>query len=253
MIIDQQPPDAPIDGASQRWHALRAPRPRLLAIAVTAVALVAIIVGIISGTTRSNAGKTTTTRATPSATATMVPRVVYQADWSHGTGGWTLPAQAKIVAGQLLLDGVSLQIPYVPTTRNYALEMDFQIEGATNRGLFGLSARNAAGDRQYVAEMECIPMHQGAWNPATGGCPGAVLVSVRGGTYPSGLFTSDYVVRSGPQTFRLEVTGDTLNFCPVDDCLVPVTSPQPMDASPRLYIEDRAVKLLITRLTVTTL
>jgi hypothetical protein len=96
-------------------------------------------------------------------------------------------------------------------------------------------------------------MHQGAWTPAMGGCAGAVLVAARDGIYPAGLWTSDYVVHGGPQTLRLDVTGDTVNFCLDDDCLVPVTSATPLDASPRLLIEARAVKMLVTHVTVTAL
>jgi hypothetical protein len=52
----------------------------------------------------------------------------------------------------------------------------------------------------------------------------------------------------------MEVSGNnTVNFCPVHDCLVPVTSAKPFGSPPRLLIEDRAVKLLITRVAVTTL
>lgn len=257
MITEQQPPHTPSDEISSRRHGPRVPGPRPLIITGIVAVLVAIVAGAIWGLTRSNVGSaTTTTRAIPSATATMIPRVVYQADWSHGANGWTLPAQAQIVDGHLLLDSqtsIALQIPYVPTTRNYAIDMDFQIEGMTIGGHFGLTARNATGDLQYAAQMACTPMHEGAWTPDMGGCPGAVYVNTHAAKDPSGYFTSDYVVRGGPQTFHLEVTGDTVNFCPVDDCLVPVTSAQPLIASPHLFIEVRAVKLLITRVTVTTL
>lgn len=226
------------------------------------VTLLAIIVAIIWGATRADSGVVggatahTTPHATPGATVTTTPRVVYQSDWSHGADGWTLPATARIVAGHLLVDGseaVQVVIPYVPTTRSYMIQMDFQILSVEVGGHFGLTAFNAAGDRQYLGQMQCTPMHQGAWTPSMGGCAGAILVATRGGSYPSGLWTSDYVIHGGPQAFSLEVTGDTVNLCPVDDCLIPVTSATPMDASPRLIIEDRAVKLMVTRVTVTTL
>lgn len=255
MLTDQQPHYAPSDGTPRAQQATRVPRSRPLVITGIVVVLVAIVAGAIWGATRSHAGGTTTARATPSATATTIPHVIYQADWSHGADGWTLPAQATIVDGHLLLDSktpISLQIPYIPTTPTYAIDMEFQIEAVTPGGYFGLTTRNAAGDSQYAAQMMCTPMHEGAWTPAMGGCPGAVLVTIRGGRDPSQLFTSDYVIGPGTQTFHLEVTSDTVNFCPVNDCLVPVTSAQPLDASPHIFIEDRAVKLLITRVTLTT-
>ncbi len=250
MLTNHQPPDAPGTGVGVSGRRLgRGWRP--LAVAGIVVVLLAIIAGAIWGANRPHAE--VMARATPSATATPVPRVVYQTDWSHGADGWTLPATAQIIGGHLVIDGsqsVNVEIPYVPTTGNYAIEMDFQIVRAEIGGYFGLTARNTAGDRQYLAQMQCTPMHQGAWNPALGGCVGAVLVTARGGTYPAGLFTSDYVIRPGPQNFRLGVTGDTVNFCPVNDCLDPVSSAVPMDASPHLMIEDRAVKLMVTRVVV---
>lgn len=250
MFADQQ--QSPPAAGTHRW------RPAM--VAGIFVVLLAVIAGVIWGITRLNAAATVrapiTASATTTATATPAPRVVYRSDWSHGAAGWTLPVSAKIVGGHLALDGsaaVSVEIPYVPTTRSYAIEMDFQILSVAIGGHFGLTARNARGDRQYLAQMQCTPMHQGAWNPALGGCAGAILVAARGGTYPTGLWTSDYVVHSGPQTFSVDVSGDTVNFCPAGDCLIPVTSAVPMDSSPHLMIEDRAVRLLVTRVIVTTL
>lgn len=235
-----------------------AARRRPLVVGGIIALLLAIIAAIIWGAARANSGvgAGVTAHATPSVTATSAPRVVYQSDWLHGADGWNLPATAQVVDGHLIIDGsaaVDIMIPYVPTTRIYTIQMDYQILSVEIGGRFGLTAFNATGDRQYLGQMQCTPMHQGAWNPSMGGCVGAILVMVRGGTYPSGLFTSDYVVHGGPQTFTIAVTGDTVNLCPLDDCLVPVASATPMDASPRLMIEDRAVKLMVTRITVTAL
>lgn len=234
----------------------RAPRWRSLVIAGTVVSLLAILAGVVWGITRLQPGTAVAPHATPTVTATTAPHLVYQSDWSRGADGWKLPATATVSDGHLIVDGsqaVSITIPYTPMTRNYTLTMDFEILSVTLGGHFGLTARNAAGDRQYLAQMQCTPMHEGAWNPALGGCAGAILVAARGGTYPSGLWTSDYVIHGGPQTFQVEVTGDTVNFCPADDCLVPVNSATPLDASPRLIIEERGVRLLVRRVTITTL
>jgi hypothetical protein len=255
---EQQPPLANGAGDPMRWPAPRWQRP--LAIAVGVVMLVAIIATVVWGAMRENTSVAVqphaTASATASATATPAPRVVYQSDWSHGTNGWTLPTTAKVVGGHLAISGgqpVDIEIPYVPTTPNYTIGMEFQIVRAEIGGHFGLTAFNAAGDRQYLAQMQCTPMHQGAWDPSMGGCVGAILVATRGGTYPSGLWTSDYVIHGGAQAFSVDLTGDTVNFCPGNDCLVPVSSATPMDASPHLMIEDRAVNLIVTRVTVTAL
>ncbi len=253
MITEQQTQRTPSDGTPSERRGPRVLRSRPLIITSIVVVLVAILAGTFWGVTRSNGEKPTTARPIPSATATTIPQVVYQADWSHGANGWTLPPQAKIVDGHLLIDSktdLALQIPYIPQTRNYATEMDFQLEGLTVGGHFGITTRTASGDLQYAAQMTCTPMHEGAWTPDMGGCPGAVYLNVHAARNPGDNFTSDYVIHSGPQTFHLEVTDDTVNFCPANDCLVPVTSPTPLDPSPHIFIAVRAVKILITRVTI---
>jgi hypothetical protein len=248
MLTDQQPPEATGAGISTapRWR-------RPLAIAGAAVVLVAVIAAVVWGATHGNAGVAVQSHATPSATAAPAPRVVYQSDWSHGADGWTLPTSVKVVDGHLAISGsqaVQVEIPYVPTTRNYTIQMDYQIVRAEIGGHFGLTAFNTAGDRQYLAQMQCTPMHQGAWTPSLGGCVGAVLVTALGGTYPAGLFTSDYVVHGGAQSFSLSLAGDTVNFCSSGDCVSPVSSASPLDTSPHLMIDDRAVNLIVTRIAV---
>jgi len=248
MLTDQQRPDAASARRSTqpRWR-------RPLAIVVAAGMLVAIIAAVIWGATHGNTGVAVQPRATPSTTATPAPRVVYQSDWSHGANGWTLPASVQVADGHLAISGsqaVQVEVPYVPTTPNYTIEMDYQIVRAEIGGHFGLTAFNGSGDRQYLAQMQCTPMHQGAWTPSLGGCVGAVLVTALGGTYPAGLFTSDYVVHGGAQSFSLSLAGDTVNFCSSGDCVSPVSSASPLDTSPHLMIDDRAVNLIVTRVAV---
>src|SRR5215467_3982122 len=60
------------------------------------------------------------------ATATALPRLVYQSDWSQGTNNWTLPAGATIADGKLSIKTVNpvlIPIPYAITRRNYSVEM----------------------------------------------------------------------------------------------------------------------------------
>ncbi len=137
-------------GSSPQQPAPRWRRP--LAIAGAVAVLVAIIAGVVWGVTRGNAGVANHPGTTPGATATHTPRVVYQSDWSHGADGWTLPATVQVADGHLAISGgqaVQVEIPYVPTTRNYTIEMDYQIVRAEIGGHFGLTAFNGSGDRQY--------------------------------------------------------------------------------------------------------
>ncbi|HEV8194557.1 MAG TPA: hypothetical protein VGP82_24160 [Ktedonobacterales bacterium] len=257
MITDEQPLPTPNDGTSP---VQRAPRRRPLAIAGILVVLAVVVAGAIWGVTRGNAGSISATHGTTSATATPVPRVLYQADWSQGAGGWKLPTGARIVDGHLAIessDALSLQIPYVLTTPNYAVEMDYLLQATMTGGRFGVTSRDTAGDELYAVRMLCSPHTRvlpGTWDPTKGACPGIALESTPGGKYPGGYWTTDYAIGTGAQTFRVETRGNTVVMCPVENgCVVPVTSPKPMSASPQLSIETRAVKLLITRLVVTTL
>jgi hypothetical protein len=185
--------------------------------------------------------------------------VLYQADWSHGNDGWKLPAGAKIIDGHLEIESsaaLALQIPYVATTPNYAVEMDYLLQATMKGGRFGVTSRNAAGTLLYSVFMQCTPeapIPPGTWNPSNGACPGVALELTPGGTYPEGFWTTDYAIGTGAQTFRVDARGNTVAMCPVkDDCVVPVTSPKPLSASQQLFIDTRAVKLQITRVVVTT-
>jgi hypothetical protein len=234
-------------------------RPRVVTGLV--LVLVAVIAGAIWGVTRSAGGGGTATSAPPHATATSAPpRVLYQSDWSQGADGWNLPTGAKIVDDHLELAGIdalSLQIPYVPTTQNYAVEMDYLLQATMRGGRFGVTSRNAAGDQLYAVSMQCTPeapIPPGTWDNTNGACSGVVLELTPGGTYPSGFYTTDYTVGTGAQTFGVEARGNTVAMCPVKgDCVVPVTSAKPLGSAQHLSIETRAVKIQITRVVVMTL
>lgn len=254
MATDNQPLPAPNDGAAT---VQRAPRRQPLVVAGLLVVVVAVVAGAIWGVTRGNAGASSTTS---DATATPAPRVLYQANWSQGADGWTLPTGAKIVDGHLDIesaDALSLQIPYVPTTPNYAVEMDYLLEATMKGGRFGITSRDTVGNEIYSVLMQCSPHTRvlpGAWDPSKGACPGIALELTPGGKYPGGYWVTDYAIGTGAQTFRVEKRGNTALMCPVvNGCDVPVTSPKPMADSPQISIETRAVKLLVTRLVVTTL
>lgn len=69
-----------------------------------------------------------TAPVTPSATA--IPRLVYQADWSHGMGGWIATPGWTVSGGVLQSDlGSDRQLtsPFQPATPDYAVEFRLQI------------------------------------------------------------------------------------------------------------------------------
>ncbi len=101
--------------------------------------------------------------ATPSATA--VPRLLYQADWSHGLTGWKATPGWSISGGSLVSDmGSDRQItsPYRPTTSNYAVEFSLQVINVMpNVGTeYQLSADSTASADGYYALFDHVMLQQ---------------------------------------------------------------------------------------------
>ena len=187
------------------------------------------------------------------ATATALPRLVYQSDWSHGADGWTLPAGAKFADGKLSIKTVSpllIPIPYTITSRNYAVEMDYLLVGNNKGGRFGFSAQDASGKVQYQLEFACTPetvLPRSGDFYSNGKCPGDVLEGSAGGGY----FAADYQIGPGAKTFRAEVHNNTVFMCVlISDCLVPITGTQPLASSPRVFIDVRGYTMVVSQVRV---
>lgn len=108
-----------------------------------------------------------TIKAPPTATAqpTPAPRLVYQADWSHGLSDWMATPGWTVSGGALVSDtGSDRQItsPFRPTTPDYAVEFQAQlISVAQNVGTdFRLSADSTPGADGYMALFDHIMLHQ---------------------------------------------------------------------------------------------
>ena len=102
---------------------------------------------------------TATTQAT--ATATAVPRLVYQADWSHGLAGWA-PTRGWTVSGAVLRSDTGndrqITLPFRPLTPNYAVEFRLRIVSlAPGAGTqYALRVDPAAGVDGFVALVEHV-------------------------------------------------------------------------------------------------
>ena len=113
--------------------------------------------------TQQNANTPTATagtvvRATPSATA---PRLIYQADWSHGLAGWKATPGWTVSGGVLLSDtGNDREVtsPFHPTTPDYAVEFRLQLVGVSASAAteYALSADPASGADGYTALFDHI-------------------------------------------------------------------------------------------------
>ena len=78
----------------------------------------------------------TSATVAPSPSPTAVPRLIYQADWSHGLDGWSVTPGWSVSGGALQSNtGTEREItsPFHPATTNYAVEVQFQIISVSQR------------------------------------------------------------------------------------------------------------------------
>ena len=164
LATDRQPAPEGDTTASGIWAHHRAagsgrPSTRIVG------ALLAIMLGISALAAcaptqpSANGGKSPT--PTASATATPAPRLVYQADWSHGLAGWKgtpgWSASGGIVQSDMGADR-RLTSPFQPTTPNYAVEFRLQLVtvSETTATQYAFSADSATGADGYIALVEHI-------------------------------------------------------------------------------------------------
>ena len=128
---------------------------RMLTILI--VAVVALLTGCATG---SSAKVTPTTTPLSTSTPTAIPTVLYQADWSHGAGGWTLPAHWSIQGGMLVNDGKGfdpIPMPYTVTTPDYEVDLVAKAAAITTPSsclqLYGIEALDGGGNQLYYAQI----------------------------------------------------------------------------------------------------
>lgn len=136
-------------------------------------AILALFVGISSLAACASAqpslkSPTATVQANATATAipsvTPVPRLVYQADWSHGLAGWKATPGWTVSGGVLQSDlGSDREItsPFHPTTPNYAVQFRLQLVGVSQTipTAYSLRADPSSGADGYVALFDHVMLH----------------------------------------------------------------------------------------------
>src|SRR5438874_891729 len=134
-----------IDSLPRRWikhigtSGYRWPRQALL---ISLVGCLLFLAACSAGTS-STPSVSPTPRATPTATPSVptlpAGTVLYQADWSHGFGGWQVTGGWKAMNGYLQSDGsnnISITAPYRPAVPNYAIEVRLQVVSVPKNGGF---------------------------------------------------------------------------------------------------------------------
>ncbi len=189
---------------------------------------------------------TPTTPAVP--TATPAPKLLYQADWSHGANGWTLPPHWHIKNGQLVNDGGGhepINIPYAVTVPNYALEVELQVQGIPTNvsgcpGYFGFVGQDSAGKQLFSGDANCLVA-----NPALHAWAELGTTNV----YPGGFIASDYVVGYSTKVYRIEVHGRAIKYASGTYSVGSLVAPYALSPV-QLSIVNTEVQMVISRVSI---
>jgi hypothetical protein len=195
-------------------------------------------------------GQSTPSRqAEGTSTATPIPRVLYTADWSHGTDGWTLPSHWRLVKGHIENDGYGtepLVIPYQVTVPNYSVAVDFTVEKVPNYAAchsYGIEGLSSGNTLQFLSSIACIRKLTVAYHAfsqnyvAHADSPG------------DQMSTNDFTVLFYTQTFSVQVQGNSVDFCPGITCLANVVSTTPLSPL-HIAIYDIGVQMSISRIVI---
>ena len=219
------------------------------ALFVLALALVALAACAPGG---SSAGTTPTATmmptATPTATALPQPKLLYQADWSHGADGWTLPAGWHVANGQLINDGTgdaSAVAPFTVSVPNYTIEARIIMQEVTSpTGVadtyFGLGAQDASG------KLLCTGEATGIWKASPWHSDSTLTTT---GDYPEGAKVWENIVGVNPKTYKLVITGSTVQYFPGNVSIGGLTAPYVLSPARPVLIAS-SVRLTITSFVV---
>jgi hypothetical protein len=205
--------------------------------------ILAFLLNIVPGTSNPS--------GQAASTATPIPRVLYTADWSHGTGGWSLPSHWRLVNGHIENDGYGtepLLIPYQVTVPNYSVTVDFTVEkvpsipACHSYGIEGLSGGNTL---QFLGSIACIRKLAVAYH---GFSQNYVAHADSVGDQMS---TQDFTVVFYSQTFSVQVQGNNVDFCPGIACLANVNSATALSPL-QIAIYDVNVQMSVSRIVIST-
>ncbi len=222
-------------------------RPLIVAGGILALVIAILLTLVIHAITQPAA------HPAAAATATPVPKVVYQTDFSQGISGWTLPPHWKYANGQLENDGygsdplfVPLMIHYYITQQNYTVSVDFTVESVPNYRAchsYGIEGLDNGGTAQWVGYIQCV--RQGVANAGF-----SEIYVAHADSMNDSLFQEDYTVSHDLTTFTATVQGENLGFCPGNSCLNNLNSTTPLwPVHPAII--DVGVQLTVTKVVIT--
>lgn len=167
------------------------------------------------------------TGGSPSGTKTpsgpTAPGVLYQANWSNGRDGWTLPQGWDTVSGELVNDGTGTdmtkhaQPPAIhPYTANYAVEADIQMVRPLNANCygnssnFGITVREESSGYYAVGLDDHNPNFGVSWKGIIADVPMPSPVTCD--LSNNNLAGNSVSLDTNWHTYRVEVRGNDIKF-----------------------------------------
>ncbi len=202
----------------QKWSHI-SHQPRLFYCLLTCFILVSLV-GCSQNASPPSA--TATPRSSPTGGAPVSPTpsyapgtVLYTADWSHGLGGWHAPQGWSIVQGQLQVNSLpdtTLTVPYMPTTSNYAIEVDVQVVKVLKQSdnKFHVVVPSTSGGDGFDAGFQSL--HQPVYRPTPDFYTGFAQTIAKNLDVNAGIQEIDFVPGKRMRTYRIEVSGNQVTL-----------------------------------------
>jgi hypothetical protein len=245
---DSQGNDVPPD--TQPVCARRSSPWRLPIAGGSVLVIVAVVLALLAFLQLVPGNSTPSRQAKSTSTATPIPRVLYTADWSHGTNGWTLPSHWRLVKGHIESDGYGtepLLIPYQVTVPNYSVAVDFTVEKVPDYAAchsYGIAGYSSGNSLQFLGSIACIRKLAVAYHAFSEN------YVTHADSVGDEMSTQDFTVLFYTQTFSLQVQGNNnVDFCPGVACLANVVSTTPLSPL-HIAIYDVGVQMSVSRIVI---
>ena len=193
--------------------------PFLRSVSVSLVFLIGLLlfslVACSTGTPSTTVPSQTTTpsvgHASPTPTSLPAGIVLYQADWSHGLGGWPGAHGWKVMQGQLESDtsgSASFTIPYQLQVSDYAIEFRLQVVRSLPPygGGYEIVAPKLAGKNGYHAGV--LDLKAPGPRPFGDHPQSQIFLDPSSPVSQGSGMPQDYEPGSGWHTYRVEVRGN---------------------------------------------